>query len=152
MVQIEEEKILEVENLISFRGKIKVEELQKLGQEMENKASLAGAKKVAYPITATYSVEGDLIDIEMLLPIDKPIDDIDKFRYKSKVKIVNAIVAKHRGNPMKLQSTCNKLNQYLIEHKLVPITVGYNVTKKIDALNVEDTEIDVYVGISPNIL
>lgn len=33
-----------------------------------------------------------------------------------------------------------------------PITVGYNVTKKMDMLNPENTEIDVYVGISPNIL
>ncbi len=40
----------------------------------------------------------------------------------------------------------------MIVHKLQPITVGYNVTKKADKLNPENTEIDVYVGISPNIL
>ncbi len=39
-----------------------------------------------------------------------------------------------------------------MEHKLQPITIGYNVTKKIDMSNSENTEIDVYVGISPNIL
>ena len=39
-----------------------------------------------------------------------------------------------------------------MEHNLQPITVGYNVTKKMDMLNPENTEIDVYVGISPNIL
>ena len=46
----------------------------------------------------------------------------------------------------------SQLNQYIMEHKLQPITVGYNVTKKTDMLNPENTEIDVYVGISPNIL
>lgn len=47
---------------------------------------------------------------------------------------------------------CNQLNQYIVEHKLWPITAGYNVTKKTDMLNPENTEMDVYVGISPNIL
>ena len=38
------------------------------------------------------------------------------------------------------------------KHSLQPITVGYNVTNKTEMLNPENTEIDVYVGISPNIL
>ena len=53
---------------------------------------------------------------------------------------------------MRLQNTCNELNQYIVQNKLMPITVGYNVTKKIDPVNIIKTEIDVYVGISPNIL
>ena len=65
---------------------------------------------------------------------------------------MNAVVASYRGNPMGLQNACNELNQYIMENKLQPITVGYNVTKKVDPLNIDNTEIDVYVGISPNIL
>lgn len=53
---------------------------------------------------------------------------------------------------MGLQDACNQLNQYIMERRLQPITVGYNVTKKTDMLSPENTEIDVYVGISPNIL
>jgi DNA gyrase inhibitor GyrI len=56
------------------------------------------------------------------------------------------------GHPMRLQDACNQLNQYIMERRLQPITVGYNVTKKTDMLSPENTEIDVYVGISPNIL
>ena len=39
-----------------------------------------------------------------------------------------------------------------MEHKLSPVTVGYNVTKNINPVNMEETEIDVYVGISANVL
>ena len=58
----------------------------------------------------------------------------------------------YKGNPNGLQEACNELNKYIIDNKLQPITVGYNVTKKIDPLDINNAEIDVYVGINPNIL
>ena len=61
-------------------------------------------------------------------------------------------MTKHVGNPAGVQEAGNQLNQYIVEHELQPIIVGYNVTKKTDMLSPENTEIDVYVGISPNIL
>lgn len=66
--------------------------------------------------------------------------------------MVNAVVVKHIGNPNSLQISCEELNQYIINNQLNPITVGYNVTKKVDKINLENTEIDVYVGINPNYL
>ena len=58
----------------------------------------------------------------------------------------------YKGHPIGLEDACNQLNQYIIEHNLHPITVGYNVTKNVDIMNLENTEIDVYVGINPNIV
>jgi len=78
--------------------------------------------------------------------------DFVQFAFKNYIKIINAVVASYKGRPIGLQEACNQLNQYIMEHKLQPKTVGYNVTKKTDMLNPENTEIDVYVGISPNIL
>lgn len=152
MLEIKENQELNVANLLSYRGKIRQAELENIGKEMENYIQNAGAKRVGNPITATYAIEGDTIDIEMLMQIDMSIDSTDKFFFKSQVKIINAVIATYKGHPMGLQDACNQLNQYIMEHKLQPITVGYNVTKKTDMLNPENTEIDVYVGISPNIL
>jgi len=81
MLEIKENRELNVANLLSYRGKVKQAELENAGKEMADYIQNAGTKRV--------------------------------------------------GNP---------------------ITVGYNVTKKMDMLNPENTEIDVYVGISPNIL
>ena len=152
MIEIIENQTLEVENLLSFRGNVTQAEMATIGSEMEETVNRAGAKRTGSPITATYGVEGETVDVELLLPIDKKIESIGNYTYKEKLKIVNAVVAKYVGNPTGLQNACNELNQYIIEHKLVPITVGYNVTKKINPMNMEETEIDVYVGISPNIL
>lgn len=52
--------------------------------------------------------------------------------YKKKIRIVNAVVPKHTGNPSGLQETCNQLNQYMLEKQMVPITVGYTITRKMD--------------------
>lgn len=152
MLEIKENQELQVVNLLSYRGKVRQAEIENIGKEMENYIQKVGAKRVGNPITATYAVEGDMIDIELLMPIDKSIDSTDKFVFKNQIKIVNAVIAVYKGHPMGLQDACNQLNQYIMEHKLQPITVGYNVTKKTDMLNPENTEIDVYVGISPNIL
>lgn len=51
-----------------------------------------------------------------------------------------------------IQGVCNELNSYIVNKHLQPITVGYNVTEKVDPLNLDETEIRIYVGISPNIL
>ncbi len=152
MIEILSGQMLEIDHLFSYRGKIKSAELEEIGKKMEEKVNLAGAKRIGMPITVTYGVENDTMEIEILLPINRKISSTDEFCYKEKIKIVNALVAKHKGSPMKLQNTCNELNQYIAENKLVPITAGYNVTKKTNPIDIEDTEIDVYVGISPNIL
>ena len=90
--------------------------------------------------------------LELICPIDKKIESIERYVYKEKIKIVNAVMMSYKGNPTGLQEACNELNKYIMENKLQPITVGYNVTKKIDILDINNAEIDVYVGINPNIL
>ena len=62
------------------------------------------------------------------------------------------MVAVYKGNPIGLQDAVVQLNTFISEHKLQPITVGYNVTKNVDLSNPDNTEVDVYVGINPNIL
>lgn len=122
-MQIEQNQLLEVNHIVSFRGKVKAEELNTIGKELESMVAKAGAGKTGSVITATYSMEGEVMDIELLQPVDR-----------------------------KVQDTCNELNQYMMDNQLMPITAGYNVTRNVDPINIENTEIDVYVGINPNIV
>lgn len=152
MTEIKTNQELEVNNVLCFRGKIRQNEIDKVGTDMEAKINTAGAMKTGNPITATFGMDGEYLDVEILQPIDKNIGSIGDYRFKEKIKIVNAVVASYKGNPIGLQGACNELNQYITEKKLQPITVGYNVPKYINPVSIEDTEIDIYVGISPNIL
>ena len=151
MAQIESNQNLEIDNLFCFRGKVSQSEVESIARELEQAIVTAGATKTGNPITATFGVEGTVMDLEIMIPVDKKITDTGKFYFKEKLKIGNALMAKHVGNPAGLQDTCNELNQYIMEHQLTPITVGYNVTKNVDVSNVNNTEVDIYVGINPNI-
>lgn len=152
MIEILEGQTLEINNLISFRGCVTQTEIESIGKDMESFIKMQGACRAGNPVTATYGMNGNKVEIELLMPIDRKIESSDKYLYKEKFKIVNAVVAKYIGHPAGLQDACNELNQYIAKQKLVPVTVGYNITKKVDAVNLENTEIDIYVGISLNIL
>lgn len=156
MCEIIEGQQLEVDNLLSYRGKILQSELSQILLEMKNYVEEQGVSVNGNPITATFGVineDGQMkIEIEALVPVEAGVIGNSKFCFKSKLKIVNAVVVKHVGDPGKLQISCDELNQYIIKNNLIPITVGYNVTKNVNMMNLKDTEIDVYVGINPNIL
>lgn len=151
MTEIKTEQKLELKNVLSFRGKIKQSELEAVGKDLEQEAVSVGAKVIGNPVTATYAVEQDEIDIELLLPVDKEITPHENYVFKKEIRIVNAAMAAYKGNLTGLQGACNELNQYMLEHKMQPITVGYNVTKYCDSMNPDNTEVEIYVGVSPNI-
>lgn len=152
MIEIKEKQELKAEKLLSFRGKVSQAELEVISRDMQNVITMHGAKAVGSAITATYAMENGILDIEILVPIDKPMESVGRYSYKEQLHIVNAVVAVYKGHPAGLQEAAEKLNQYMIDNQLQPITVGYNVTKRMDMLTPENTEIEVYVGINPNIL
>ena len=58
-------------------------------------------------LSATFAIEGDVIDVELILPIDKKVESAGDYTFKDKIKIVNAIVAEYKGNPVGLQTSLN---------------------------------------------
>lgn len=152
MKEIKLNQELEANNLLSFRGKVKPYELDSIIKDMEQKIKDANVERLGNPITATYAMDAEGVEIEVLLPINQKMECVGDYKFKEKIKITNAALLAYKGNPDGLQNACNELNQFMVENQLQPITVGYNITKHIDPNNIEDTKIDVYVGISPNIL
>lgn len=152
MIEIKEKQELNVTNLLSFRGKVSQAELEAISRDMHDTIARGGAKTVGSVVTATYDVEGETIDMEILVPIDRPVDSVGRYEYKERLLIVNAVMIEYKGHPEGLQDAMEQLNQYIIDNHMQPITVGYNVTKRNDSLVQESVELEVYVGINPNIL
>lgn len=152
MLEIKANQELYIEKLLSFRGELRQSEVESVAKDMQAYIKNVGAKLVGAPITTTFAIKTDLLDVEVLMPIDGIIASTDKYKFKEKLKITNALVASYKGDPAGLQAASNQMTVYMSEHNLLPITTGYNITRKVDILNPENTEIDVYVGISPNIL
>lgn len=154
MVEIKTDRELLLENVLSFRGIINQVQIQDIGIDMEKVILEAGLQRKGTPVTATHEMKDGTIDIEILLPVDGDLSRInnEKYKTKKKVHIVNAVVACYFGNPDGVQEAYDELNRYIVNNELQAITVGYNVTKKINPLDIENTELEIYVGINPNIL
>ena len=76
MIEIKENQELVLRKVISFRGKFEQTELEKVGKEMESYIKNVGAKKLGNPVTATYAVNGRLMDVEIIIPIDMKIKSL----------------------------------------------------------------------------
>ena len=157
-MEIREHQTLEMKNVLSFRAKMTQQEFAAKSQEIERILKESGAIKAAPVVTTTYAVEqgamGPVMDVELLLPLDQEIRAPEGYTWKPHFLLTNAVKLHHVGHPSRLQNSINELNAYIREHRLVPITSGYNVTVKEakTPLELDTMEVDVYVGISPNVL
>ena len=146
---------LDVTNLITFRGKVKQEELSGVLLRMKNYAEGQGAKVVGGPISVTYGVEqtkdGTMADAEVMIPLDKAISETKEFLRKERLFVDNAVKLEYSGTPALFHNACTELNVYFREKGHVPITAGYIVTKGVDEAS-GSVDMEVYVGINPNVV
>ena len=139
-------------------GKMTQQEFAAKSQEIESIMKENGAEKAAPVVTTMFSVEqgimGPVMDVEILVPLNKEIPVHNGYMWKSRFLLTNAVKLHHVGHPSALQNSVNELNAYISGHHLAPITSGYNVTVKEPKtpLEMDVMEIDVYVGVNPNSL
>ncbi len=155
MGSILENQQLEVKNLLSLRGKFTQEEIPAAMQKLKVYADMQGVRPVGGPISVTFGVEqtadGILADTELLMPVDGAVAGNEEIARKERLFLTNAVMLQYAGSPVMFQNACNELNTYIQEKGYVPITAGYTVTKGVDQLS-GTMEMEVYVGISPNVL
>ncbi|RJE89061.1 AraC family transcriptional regulator [Paenibacillus sp. 1011MAR3C5] len=155
---VETGREFKIENVLSLRKKMTQQEIQ---QEMMNIGKLLeqnGLKKNGPIVTATFTIEQSneqqLLDMEILVPLDKPAKLHGIYKFKDVFHLVNAVYARHEGNPNTLQNTYNEIDQYTRENALQLITVAYNVNivELHPGQSMDDMIVDVYIGVNPSIL
>ena len=140
---------LEMENVLSLKGKLTQLELntamQKIGVLLIEK-DVNKNGNIASTTISIEVVDGEqVMDIEILVPLDKEIDLPKEYTFKKKILITNALKISHIGDPSLMQNTVNKLNLYMLDNNLVPITSGYNVTIKEPASRADIENIHIKV-------
>ncbi len=109
-------------------------------------------------VTTTFSLtqtaEGAVMDAELLVPLDRPVECPPGYQIKPHFLLANAVKLRHMGNPAYLQQSTNELTDFIRANDLTPITTSYNVTVQGAAAPAEldNMIVDIYVGVSPNIL
>lgn len=151
-------KEFKIENVLSLRKKMTQAEIHQEMMSIGNFLEQNSFKKNGPIVTATFAIEESfeqpLLDMEILVPIDKPAKLSGKYKLKDVFHLMNTVYARHEGNPNTLQNTYNELNQYISEKGLQPITAAYNVN--VVDLNpgqsMDEMIVDVYIGVNPSIL
>jgi effector-binding domain-containing protein len=158
MALIETGKELKLENVLSLRKKMAQVEIQQEMMKIGKFLQENGIKKNGSIVTATFSVEQaggqPVLDMEILVPLDRQVELIGEYKLKKNFHLVNAVYARHNGEPNSLQSTYNQMLEYIRENSLHQITVGYNVNVKDlqPGQSLEKIVVDVYIGVNPSIL
>lgn len=153
-----EGQTLELFNVLSFRAKMTQREIAAKSKEIELVLENNNAHKAGSSVSTTYSVEvgaeGEILDIEILIPLDKEVVPPAGYTFKPYFLLTNALMVRLIGNPSGLQDCIKELQTYIDEHKLTPISNSYNVTvKEVKSyLEIDKSEIDIYVSVSPNVL
>ena len=154
---IEEHKEFIVNNLLSFRASLTQDEMQKEMQNLEkfindNNLTIVGPK-----ISTTYSVTQGIVptmDIEILIPIDKYFQETESYKFKSEIKLINALKSVHKGNSEGLNNTFIEIQKYIQSNKLMAITSLYtvNICEVKNPADMDKFHVELYVSINPNVL
>ena len=156
MPEISENQELQMTNVLSMRKKLTVQDCQQEMERINRFIENNGLRRVGPPASATYAVEVDkgqqIMDLEILIPLDRPFDPPEGCIYKPVFQLENAVSIRHIGNPTTLQDTCDTMMAYIQEHNLQAITAGYNVTiqEPKTAAELNQMIVDIYVGVSTN--
>jgi len=130
--KISENQKLEIRNLISFRGKIKQNEIPLLIMRMKECVQKQKGSVIGNPISATFGVERvsneKIADVEVMLPIDSKIDTCEEFFWKPQIVINHAVKLKYVGHPIGLGDVfynkfCSRRNDLLFVPWVLPISI-----------------------------
>ena len=155
---IELNQTYEMNNVISYRAKMTQQEMNDTMNCLGTFIKDNGLTKSGCVTTTTFSVENvsgvQLMDIEILCPVDKACDVPQGFTFKPEFRLSNAAKITHKGSPANMQDSVNELVGYLNQNNLTPITSLYNVTvnEPKSPADIDSMVVDMYIGVSNNIL
>lgn len=140
MILVSEHQMLKLEKILSQKTDIDYDVVPQMLEHIRKNISVLG-----------FQICGDIVIakqdkfLEFLIPVDKEFDSNEHYSFKERIRLVNAARLRHYDSFSKIQKSLDKLNNYITEKKLTPITVPYIVER--DDL---DNVYDIYIGISEN--
>ena len=152
-MEINQEEIYLVEQVITYRGKVNNKLLNNVMEQLFSAINDAGLKINGSTITAIHSIENDcgdqIIDIEIIVPINGVMTSTDEFVYRDRFEINNALMFRHIGNPQTMNTEMQEFNQYIKNNNFKPVTPFYNVTIRSASSpsEIDNIIMDIYVGV-----
>ena len=106
---IEQGRELRIENVLSLRKKVLQNELNTEMAKIGNFLSDNSPKKVGPIVTATFAVEAvneqPLLDMEILVPIDKTIESSSEYHFKKPFQMIR-IMSSYTYTKYRIRGVC----------------------------------------------
>ena len=149
---------LKMENVLSKRMKVSQSDLSRQMEDLKNMCD-ANFFIVKSLTTVTYAIEkyekGSILDLEILVELKNSVDNENipnGFVLKPQILITNALMNHYEGPSVGTNNAFNEINNYLMTNKLMAITPAYSVSKDPFKQSENQINLDIYVGINPNIM
>jgi effector-binding domain-containing protein len=155
-MEINQKNIYSVEQVITYRGKVNNKLINNVMSQLLSVINDTGLKINGPTITAIYSIENDcgdqIIDIEIIVSINGVMASTDEFVYRDRFEISNALMFRHIGNPLTMNTEMQEFNQYIRDNDFKPVTPFYNVTVRSASSpsEIDNIIMDIYVGVKSN--
>ncbi|WHX48494.1 hypothetical protein QNH46_20875 [Paenibacillus woosongensis] len=153
-IQIETGKSIRFENVASYRARMKQSEIDhRLGQFVAVLKG-SGAKRNGPMISATFAIDHDseeqVLDMEFMFPVDRPLDLPEPYGFKPMFQLVNAVHTRYAGDPEGLDRVFTELVDYIHRNKMIQVSTGY--TLSIQPPAGAEPCFDVYIVVNESIL
>lgn len=150
---VEERQSLILHNVLVFRGKLDQQAATNISKEIDEILAKNNVKKEGSTVTVTHNIlveKGQqVIDLEMMIPLDKKITAPDGFHFLPEFVLLDAIKVRITGNPEQMQGAIQILGEYIKNKNLQPNTPLYVVTVKEakTPIDINSMIMDLYTGV-----
>lgn len=149
-------QILQFENVLSYRTKLPISDLNRMIRFIQKNTDALNLKicgQIAATVHEKKTISGTQVsDIEFLIPIDRKIKESSAFKFKPVFKLVNAVKLRHEGSMSGIECSERILDDYISQNDLQPVTQIYYLFIQSTEYDNKDNIVDIYKGISENIL
>ena len=155
-MHIFKDQILQYENVLSYRTKIQISDVNKMIGFIQRNTDALDLKicgNIAATVHEKKNISGmEMSDIEFLIPVNKKISESFAFKFKPVFKLVNAVKIRHEGSMKEIEHSEHILDEYILQNSMQPVTQIYYLFIQSTEYDNEDNIVDIYKGISENIL
>lgn len=148
-MQILENQCLYLRNLISYKTTADYSNLQELINHVYSNVCRLQAD-IKDNVIFTFNGNQKQLNTEILIPVDRNINECEHYSFKPVYKLNNAVVIRHEGNLSCIPETIVLLENYIIEKAYHKITDPY--CRVIRNSSDNDAIVDIYIGLDCNIL
>lgn len=150
---VEEKQSLVLQNVLCFRRKLDQQASMNITKEIDEILAKNNAKKNGSTVTITHNITVEngqqVIDLEMMIPLDKKISVLNGVNFLPEFVLNDAFKIRIEGNPQQMQGAVQTLAEYIKSKGLQANTPLYVVTIK-DAktpLEVDSMITELYTGV-----